>query len=181
MHFKRILQQNIEKIAWIIQTKIQTNDFISQQIRKKTEEISNQNIVLSKNFDVLFQNIAPLNLEKIQNSSFAFLNIVPNKFLHQIKKICDEEHPIKIKAKIEKFNKIISANTVLALKFKEITKINFEEIYKNIGIRVEEFKKTFNKIMNEIKNFMEKFNKIKTFIEFLKVNNENYHHLKLFF
>ena len=170
--FKRLLQQNLEKITWIIQTKIQTNDFISQQIRKKTDEISNQQIFFSKNCDVLLQNVVLLNIEKIQNSSFAFLKIVPNKFLQQIKNQIDEENPSKIKAKIDKFNKKIASNQFSLIKFKEITKSNFGEMFKNIKIKADEFAKKFNKIMMEIMNFQEKLTKIKTFIEFLKVINK---------
>ena len=162
----------MEKITWIIQTKIQTNDFISQQIRKKTDEISNQQIFFSKNFDVLLQNVVLLNIEKIQNSSFALLKIVPNKFLQQIKNQIDEEKPLKIKAKIDKYNEKITSNKFLLLKFKEITKSNLGEMLKNIKIRTEEFAKKFNKIMMEIMNFKEKLTKIKTFIEFLKVINK---------
>ena len=178
--FKRILQQNLEKITWIIQTKIQTNDFISQQIRNKTDEISNQQIFFSKNFDVVLQNVVLLNIEKIQNSSFAFLNIVPNKFLQQIKNQIDEDKPLKIKAKIDKFNEKIDSNMFLLLKFKEITKSNFGEMLKNIKIRADEFAKKFNKIMLEIMNFKEKLTKIKTFIDFLKVINKTYFNLSHF-
>jgi len=108
-------------------------------------------------------------IEKIQDSSMAFLNVVPNKFLFQAKQETNQGNPIKFKKKIQKYNKSVNSNTKASLQFKEIFTVDLEELYHSVKVRVGEFTKKMNKIMNEITNFIEKFSELQKFIDFLKV------------
>ena len=168
LNFKQKFEKNFEILCFINEKKIENNDFIYQNFFKKIKEITDKNKNFSISIDNLLDISSSLTFEKIQDCSMALINIVPNKFLHQVKQEINEDF-VNFGKKITKYKNYINENKEILMNFTKTFMINFKDFFINLGDNIEVYWKKFKILILKITKFFEKVEKLSIDMSSIKV------------